>query len=369
MSLNNQNQTGFFSRALLRWYRRHGRDLPWRRTSDPYAIWISEIMLQQTQVETVLPYYHRFLSAFPMVYDLAAAPMDRVLKMWEGLGYYARARHLHEAAKVIVAQFGGKLPSSFEEMLSLPGIGKSTAGAILTIAFGQRHPILDGNVRRVLCRYFSIEQDPKSKEVEQDLWHHSEGLLPNRKADLYTQAIMDLGATICLPAAPKCPECPVSEGCRGLQNGLQDRLPLRVSRKKIPHYDHLAGVLLHEEKILIRRRPLNGLLAGLWEFPGGRVERDRSDPYPLQLEEMLAKETYHEVKISSGWLRVKHVFTHFRMTLHVFTGRVKKLPPHPPAELKWIDPDDLREYPFSSAHQKIVSKLLGIGAGDQRSLF
>lgn len=190
------DRSRFFTRALLRWYRQCGRDLPWRNTSEPYHIWLSEIMLQQTQVSTVLPYYHKFLSAFPTIQDLAAAPLDKIMKLWAGLGYYARARNLHRSAKEVVEQFNGRLPSTFEKLLSLPGIGRSTAGAILTIAFGQRRPILDGNVRRVLCRYFVINQDPRSKKVEAWLWDCSERLLPKRESHVYTQGIMDLGATI-----------------------------------------------------------------------------------------------------------------------------------------------------------------------------
>ena len=342
----------------MKWYRAHGRDLPWRRTADPYAIWISEIMLQQTQVATALPYYERFLSSFPTLRDLAAAPLDKVLKAWEGLGYYARARHLHRAANEIVIRFDGAFPSGFEEILSLPGIGRSTAGAIATIALGQRHPILDGNVKRVLCRYFCIEDDPKRKEIEQRLWQYAERLLPRKHADDYTQAVMDLGATICTPAEPRCALCPVRGQCAAFEKGIQEMLPIKTAAKRIPERDYVAGVVFQEEKVLIRRRPAAGLLGGLWEFPGGRVDLEgKSRGTEQKIRETLQKEIPWTVDQWTPLGRIKHTFTHFKMTLHVFSGRMGGRPAKSTADQKWIDLGGLSEYAFSSAHQKIVLKL------------
>ena len=354
----------FFTRALLRWYRAFGRDLPWRKTTDPYAIWVSEIMLQQTQVATALPYYRRFLSAFPTVQDLAAASLDKVLKSWEGLGYYARARNLHRAAKELVDVYNGIFPSTFEEVLSLPGVGRSTAGAILTIGFGQSHPILDGNVRRVLCRYFCVEEDPRGKKTEERLWRYSESLLPKRNAAAYTQAIMDLGATICTPSSPQCSVCPLNQGCLGYQKGLQEKLPLRGAAKVLPHRDYLAAVIRRGEKVLIGRRPLKGLLGGLWEFPGGRsfskVGADGEAP------KLLEKELGFQIQNVAPWMEVRHVFTHFRMTLRIFVCQTKIR--NIPSDLKWVSLKELDRYPFSSAHQKIVLKLTGKERG-QGELF
>jgi len=364
--LDAQDDNRLFTRSLLQWYEAHGRTLPWRETVDPYAIWVSEIMLQQTQVATVLAYYQRFLSAFPTVQDLAGAPLEKVLKAWEGLGYYARARHLHQGAKEVVARFGGRVPSIFEEIVSLPGIGRSTAGAILTIAFGQRYPILDGNVRRVLCRYFAVLEDPKKKEIENELWAHSEKLLPKKKADLYTQAIMDLGATICTPTAPQCPLCPVRNGCRGYRIGAQADLPVKAAKKKIPHHDYVAGVIFHKGRVLIRRRPLKGLLAGLWEFPAGRIEAHRGVRLEKEIESLFENETKLKVQATHPWMEIKHAFTHFRMTLHVFIcaseggGRVA-------APLRWVRLQNLSDHPFPAAHQKIVLRLADIK--DERKLF
>jgi len=351
----------------MKWYRVHGRDLPWRGTADPYAIWISEIMLQQTQVATVLPYYERFLSRFPTVRDLAAAPLDDVLKAWEGLGYYARARHLHRAANEIMTRFGGKFPSRFDEILSLPGIGRSTAGAIATIALGQRYPILDGNVKRVLCRYFCVEEDPKKKEAEKKLWDYSEKLLPRDEADDYTQAIMDLGATLCIPAEPRCPLCPVRKRCKAFEKGIQERLPAKTAGKSIPERDYVAGVLFRREKVLIRRRPAEGLLGGLWEFPGGRVDLERGDrAFEKKLTGILQKEIPWMVDRWAPFGKIKHTFTHFKMTLHVFSGRVESRPGKNSDEQKWVAMEELSDYAFSSAHQKILSQLKEPQEGQQR---
>lgn len=352
------DRSRYFTRYLLLWYRRRGRRLPWRETSDPYRIWLSEIMLQQTQVVTVLPYYHRFLLTFPTIQDLAAAPLDKVMKLWAGLGYYARARHLHRAAKEVVGQFDGRIPSSFEEIISLPGIGRSTAGAILTIAFGQRWPILDGNVRRVLCRYFLIDQDPGRKEVDAWLWDCSERLLPQRESHVYIQGIMDLGATICTPRLPQCTICPVNKGCGAYQEGLQEALPVRGVRKEIPHFNHVAGVVLDERGVLIRRRPLKGLLGGLWEFPGGRIGSTfEKEVHEKSLKTLLEREMEFHIEVSHQWMQIRHAFTHFRMTLHVFICRKKKKGVDLFSKRKWVPIEKLTDYAFSSAHQKIVAKL------------
>ncbi|MFY9269710.1 MAG: A/G-specific adenine glycosylase [Candidatus Manganitrophaceae bacterium] len=359
-----QDRFHLFTRNLLKWYRTHGRDLPWRRTSDPYAVWISEIMLQQTQVATVLPYYDRFLLNFPTVLDLATAPLDQVLKMWEGLGYYARARHLHRAAGEVVARFGGLFPSRFEEILSLPGIGRSTAGAIATIAFGRRYPILDGNVKRVLCRYFCIEDDPKKKAVEERLWNFAERLLPKEGTKEgtgeYTQAIMDLGATLCSPVAPGCTVCPVKKGCEAFATGIQESLPVREKGKTIPKRDYVAGLLLYNERVLIRRRPEKGLWGGLWEFPGGRVDPNREEKgFAGRMRGILKKEIPWPVERWTPLGGITHTLTHFKMTLHLFSGEIEKGGGEDRSDLRWVPIKKLADYPFSSAHQKVFAKLRG----------
>jgi len=357
-----------FTKPLVQWYRSSGRELPWRNRPDPYGVYLSEIMLQQTQVSTVIPYYHRFLAAYPTIQDLAIAPLEKVLKQWQGLGYYARARHLHRTANQIVEQHGGNFPSDIKSLMNLPGIGRSTAGAILTIALGQCHPILDGNVRRVLCRFFAIQKDPREKKVESLLWDLSAKLMPDRLPGFYLQAIMDLGATICKPKQPICGNCPVEQACGSKREGLQALIPLKKPKKKSPHFDYVAGVLLFENTVLIRKRPLKGLLAGLWEFPGDRVSEIfgelSSDVSPeAAMCAYFKKELNLEFTTAAQWMTIKHVFTHFKMTLHVFRCEVKsqtkyKMP------FKSVKIERLSEYPFSSSQYKIALKLSDPGCGD-----
>jgi len=351
--------TGSFGFHLIKWYRLHGRDLPWRHTRDPYLIWISEVMLQQTQVATVIPYYHRFLARYPTLSDLAQAPLSDLLKLWEGLGYYARCRHLHEAAGEVMKRFGGQIPTAVEGLLSLPGIGRSTAHAIATIAFGQCHPILDGNVRRVLCRYFAVQKNPREKAVEKQLWDYSEQLLPYRHANFYTQGLMDLGATVCTPTQPRCPICPVQKGCAAFRQGLQMEIPVKTIRKKIPHYPYLAGVIWYRQQVLIHRRSPKGLLGGLWEFPGGRVEETEKS-FDLQFADLLKEVIGCEIKPVRKfrpWWILRHTFTHFKMTLHVVEGEIKGVKRIPFSDWKWTGVDQLALYPFSATHKKIAIAL------------
>ncbi len=361
-----------FTRPLVRWYRTAGRDLPWRNRPEPYAVYISEIMLQQTQVSTVIPYFHRFLSAYPTIGDLAAAPLEKVLKQWQGLGYYARARHLHRAACQIVEQYGGAFPSDLKALMSLPGIGRSTAGAILTIALGQRHPILDGNVRRVLCRFFAIKEDPREKKVEAMLWDLSSALLPKRLPGFYLQAIMDLGATICKPKQPICGDCPVTRACGARRAGLQADIPLKKPTKMIPHFDYVAGVILSGDAVLIRRRPLKGLLAGLWEFPGDRVaeifgELSADESPEAALHTYFKNELGLELTTAGQWMTIKHVFTHFKMTLHVFICRIDAQLGYE-APFRWAKMKTLDQHPFSSSHHRIVLRLDTLDRGGSATL-
>jgi len=346
-----------FTRPLLKWYDNVGRQLPWRETKNPYAIWVSEIMLQQTQVATVLPYYPRFLKAFPNIPSLAAAELEAVLMLWQGLGYYARARNLHKAAKKMLAAHQGQIPQDFKALHALPGIGRSSAGAILCIAFGQRHPILDGNVRRVLCRFFAIDADPKDKAVEAKLWAYSEALLPHRRPDLFLQAIMDLGATCCLPKQAQCPQCPLKSHCGAYQEGLQNMLPRKAVRKKSPHFAHFALVLRCKDQVLIRRRPLEGLLAGLWEFPGARVALASERPdVGLACDHFMTKELGLEGTPARPWMKIKHVFTHFKMTLHVYRLVLQDTKVRSSTS-KWLPLTALADHPFSAAHLQIVKQL------------
>jgi A/G-specific adenine glycosylase len=345
------------AQQLLTWYQRNQRDLPWRNTRDPYAITVSEFMLHQTRVQTALPYYARFLGLFPDWDTLAAASLDDVLKAWEGLGYYARARNLHALAKRVCSEHHGQLPASEGELLSLPGIGSYTAGAILSICFGQDVPAIDGNTRRVLCRLFHITDDPTRPPGKSRLRELATSLLPPGQAGAFNQALMDLGASVCTPRRPACAQCPWSEHCRARQLQIQESLPVRRPRKPLPHHDIAAGIIWRDGLILIAQRPPKGLLGGLWEFPGGKRESEES------LQEALVREVREElgIKIQVGQLMdtVAHGYTHFRITLHAFHCRYVSGEPQSLgcAAWKWVTPQELDDYAFPAANRTIIATL------------
>jgi A/G-specific adenine glycosylase len=351
-------QTGF-SDALVAWYRLDHRDLPWRNTQDAYHIWLSEIMLQQTQVRTVLDYYQRFLERYPTLQALAAAPLDDVLKSWEGLGYYARCRNLHKAAQTIVEKHGGKFPITLEEVQDLPGIGRSTAGAILTFSDGQKHPLLDGNVKRVLSRIFDIEEDIQQSSVINRLWTHSEELL-SETADPYSynQAIMELGATVCLPQNPRCLLCPVKPHCTAQAKGTQHDRPVKAAKKATPHHHIGVGVIWKEGQILIQQRPTEGLLGGLWEFPGGKQELGETLEATVQRE--IEEELDIQVKVQEMITSVKHAYTHFKITLHAYQCTYISGNPKPKAsqEYRWVSPGDLPNFAFPKANKTVLEQVV-----------
>ncbi len=345
------------TQAILAWYQRHQRDLPWRKTNDPYKIWISEIMLQQTQVETVKPYYARFFKKFPTVSALAKAPLDTVLKAWEGLGYYSRARHLHKAAQIIVKQHRSKIPRSKAELLKLPGIGRYTAGAILSIAFGQDEAAVDGNLQRVLSRLFSIESDLKEQSTQEALWLIATQLLPHGQAGLFNQALMDLGSSICIPGRPRCLICPLTKMCEARKQGRQTVLPVKTRKKEWPHYEVAVGVIYHRDKILIAQRPNQGLLAGLWEFPGGK--REAGEPLKTCVRREIQEELGINVKVEKLLGVIKQGYSHFKVTLHAF--RCHFISGEPVArgcqDWKWVKLNELNKYAFPAATHKIIATL------------
>ena len=342
---------------LLAWYERTAADLPWRASHDAYRVWLSEIMLQQTQVETVKPYYERFLSAYPTVSDLAAAPLDDVLKLWEGLGYYSRARNLHRAAQAVAAQ-GGDFPRTVDELLALPGIGRYTAGAIASIAYGVRAPVLDGNVIRVYARLLDLPDDVTQTATQAKLWDQAEAWLPEQRAGDYNQALMDLGRLVCKPKKPLCGPCPIRDDCLAYQRGTQDERPVKKAKAPTPHYDVTAGMIWNERgELLIAQRPLDGLLGGLWEFPGGKQEDGETLPDCLQRE--LREELAIEVEVGELFTRVEHGFTHFRITLHVFTCRYVSGEPQALGvrDWKWVLPGELSRYSFGKADRQVIDAL------------
>lgn len=358
MTRNKISKLGF-AHALTRWYKTAHRQLPWRTTQDPYAIWLSEIMLQQTQVKTVLDYYRRFLEKYPTIRNLAAAPPDEVLKLWEGLGYYARCRNLQKAAQTIVEKHNGQFPQTLEEAEALPGIGRSTAGAILTFAYGQKHPLLDGNVKRVISRVYDLDQDIQLSATIKTLWQASGELLEESgEPHLYNQAIMELGATVCLPKNPRCLLCPVKPFCDAQDRGTQHERPVKAAKKAVPHHTIAVGVIWKGDQILIQQRPEGGLLGGLWEFPGGKQEADESLNGTVYRE--IQEELEIEVAVGELITSVKHAYTHFKITLHAYHCQYISGAPTPRAcqNWRWVSPDDLETYAFPKANKVVLETLL-----------
>ncbi len=343
--------------ALLGWFAENAQDLPWRRTKNPYAIWVSEIMLQQTQVQTVVPYYQRFLSRFPTVAHLVCARLDTVMKQWEGLGYYSRARNLHQAAKQIVTHFGGHLPATREELLTLPGIGRYTAGAIASIAFGKREPLVDGNVTRVLCRVFRIKGSPKDSAIQKRIWSLAEDLVPEGHAGQFNQALMELGREVCRPRNPDCETCPLNRLCEARLRGEQNSLPLRTRKKPLPFHTVAVGVIYRKSRILIDQRKPAGLLGGLWEFPGGKKRHDESLTAALRRE--VREELAITVRVGRLLTVVDHTYSHFRVRIHAFECTYVSGVPRclACADFKWVRPGDLGRYAFPAANRKIIKTL------------
>ena len=347
-----------FHADLLAWFDRHAADLPWRATRDPYRVWLSEVMLQQTQVETVKPYYARFLAAYPTVQALAAAPLADVLKLWEGLGYYSRARNLHRAAQAIVQEHGGRFPEAAAALEKLPGIGRYTAGAVASIAFGQSAPVVDGNVIRVLARLLDLAEDVTQASVKARLWQTAGAWLPRERPGDYNQALMELGRMICKPRRPRCAACPVRRHCLAAAHGTQTQRPVKTPRAPVPHYHVTAGLIWDGAgRLLIAQRPPEGLLGGLWEFPGGKQEPGETLPACLRRE--LREELGIEVEVGELFAVVRHAFTHFRITLHAFTcrhlgGQPQALGVHAWA---WAAPAELARYSFGKADREIIRLL------------
>lgn len=297
-----------FAERLLQWHAQHGRhDLPWQATRDPYRVWLSEIMLQQTRVETVIPYYARFLARFPDIASLAAAPVDDVLALWSGLGYYARARNLHKAAQAVVEQHGGRFPRCAIDIATLPGIGRSTASAIASFCFGERAAILDGNVKRVLCRVFGIDGFPGERAVEERLWALADTLMPAEHGGDYIQAQMDLGATLCTRTRPACVRCPLAADCVALASGRVGELPQPRPKKAIPQRQVNVAVIVHSGHVLMERRPPTGIWGGLLALP--------EIPEGERPAEWLQRRFDIHAESSSPLGTVRHVFSHFRLDI------------------------------------------------------
>jgi A/G-specific adenine glycosylase len=334
--------------ALVDWYRRGHRDLPWRRARDPYAIWVSEIMLQQTRVDTVKPYFTRWMTRFPTVTELARAPLDDVLQSWAGLGYYARARNLHAAAREIASQYGGRFPDDPERVRSLPGIGRYTAGAILSIAFGRAEPILDGNVARVLAR-LSLRED------REQLWALAASLVPEDAPGDFNQAMMELGATVCLPRAPSCLACPVRKYCAAQQKGLQERVPAVKKKPPVRAVEQVTVLVERRARLLLLRRPPSGLWGGLWEPPTGELARGESpSDAAARIVQSLTALRLDAVEPMS---RFDHVLTHRRMRFHPFRARGRgrlRLSGYEAA--RWLSPSQARDVGVAAWAARLIGE-------------
>ncbi|KUK69045.1 MAG: A/G-specific adenine glycosylase [Anaerolineae bacterium 49_20] len=338
-----------FEKLLLDWYAKNARELPWRSRQSAYRTWVSEIMLQQTQVDTVIPYFEAWMARFPDIKSLAAADEQEVLTLWEGLGYYSRARNLHRAARILVAELDGELPQNPEALQRLPGIGPYTAAAIASIAFGADVAAVDGNIRRVLSRLFNVTIPARSTEGEKIIWKLAEENLPAGCGGTYNQALMDLGASICTPVNPSCDSCPVSSDCLAFELGVQEERPVKLPRKKVPHYLVTAAVIQRDGRVLLAQRHNNSLLGGLWEFPGGTLEE-----VDANLEACLKREIQEElgvdIRVGTPFGNYKHAYTHFKITLHAFLCELlSKEEPQPLASqaLEWVYVKDLEDIPWA----------------------
>jgi A/G-specific adenine glycosylase len=320
-------------------------------------------MLQQTQVDTVVPYYKRFLERFPDVDALAAASLEEVLVVWEGLGYYARARRLHQAARQVVRSHTGRLSESYDALVEVPGVGAYTAGAIASIAFGERVPAVDGNARRVLCRVFGIREDVTRSAVQRRLRELAMGLLPDEEPGVFNEALIELGATVCTPRGPTCDLCPLVGLCRAYAAGEQEALPVRRPTSRVPHYVVTAAVTVGaNDAILVAQRNLDDMLGGLWEFPGGKCEDGEELPGCLMRE--IEEELGVEVEVGDKLAVIEHAYTHFRITLHAFWCRLRHGEPRclDCAAFRWVSRSELDQLPMSVADRRIAQAVVATGA-------
>ncbi len=346
---------------LLHWFEENQRDLPWREHYEPYAVWISEIMLQQTQVKTALPYFHRWMKELPTVKDVAESSEDKILKLWEGLGYYSRARNLQKAAKVIMEKHDGVFPEDYDSILALPGIGKYTAAAISSIAFEKDEALVDGNVIRVLARLMGFKENTRLPENEKKVWELAEALLPKGEARNFNQALMEFGALMCTPKAPKCMECPVQKNCSAYEKNEVEQIPNRGPKKEHVKLDIALGIIKKSNKIFIQKRPSTGLMGGLWEFPGGKIEAKEKPEEALKRE--IKEEVGIEIKNIKKLKIINHAYTKFKVKLHCYEADFEngEVELKAATDGKWVELNDLNEYPFPAANVQLIADLIKNG--------
>lgn len=345
-------------RGLVRWFEREHRPMPWRSDPSPYKVWVSEIMLQQTQVVTVIPYFDRFIARFPSFGALASADLQEVLRLWEGLGYYSRARNLHQAARIIVEQHGGKPPRTAEGLRELPGVGAYTAAAIASIAFGEAVPSVDGNVLRVCSRLWGLDTPLRDKALADEVRARLAPLIRAVNPSHFNQAMMETGALVCKPRNPLCGQCLLSRHCVAFRTQRTAELPVVARAARVPQYRIAVGVIWKRGRILIAKRAENQMLGGLWEFPGGKRERGETLEQAVLRE--IAEETGLVVRVGRPYATVKHAYSHFRITMTAFrcewvSGRAR---PKASVALKWIAPADLPGYPMPRANRRIAEAIL-----------
>ena len=346
-----------FQKALVAWYLENQRALPWRQSDDPYRIWVSEVMLQQTQVNTVLPYYHKFLKKFPTIKRLAGADLQEVLKLWEGMGYYARARNFQRAAQIVQKDYNGIIPDTWNAFRKLPGVGDYIAAAVLSIAFKQPYAVVDGNVKRVLARLQCIDAAVNNAGSAKTFQTIAENIKYKRAPGTYNQALMELGALICKPKTPLCDNCPVQSFCEAYQSSTVAAYPRKTARRPTPQYHIAIGVVIKNGRILITQRKPDGLLGGLWEFPGGKIKKGEEAEAACVRE--IKEEVNLQVKVIEHLARVRHAYTHFRISMDVFcceylAGRVKR---NGPVDHRWINIGAIDRYPLPKANHKFLPML------------
>lgn len=346
-----------FTGQLLAWYQKNARELPWRFTIDPYAILVSEVMLQQTRVDTVIPYYSRWINRFPDVNSLAHASEDEVLRTWEGLGYYSRARNLHRAAQLIVQMHNGIIPAAAETLQQLPGIGAYTAAAVASIAFGKNELAVDANIRRVASRLFDLPDLLGSPALDTAARSTLLEQMPPGNAGDFNQALMELGACICLPRQPLCSSCPVQAFCLAYRNGTTSERPVKPGKPAIPHLQVTAAVIWQEGKVLLAKRPASGLLGGMWEFPGGKIQPGETRQQALARE--IVEELDTEVLVGEQIGVFKHAYTHYKVTLYAYHCRLYGKQPVAleAQEIRWITPAELEHYPMGKIDRMISQKI------------
>ena len=346
------------NKRIIQWFKRQKRLLPWRVDNDPYHVWVSEVMLQQTRVETVIPYYVNWITNFPTLSSLANSNEQKVLRVWEGLGYYSRARNIFRSAGILTVKLHGQFPQNVKDLIKLPGIGRSTAGAIASISFGKNEPILDGNVKRVIARLFNYRKAVNSSGAEKELWKIVRSIMPEKEVGAFNQGLMEIGQILCLPNNPVCKKCPLNIDCFAYMNGTQNIIPVRQKKDSIPHLVVVAAAIQSKGKTLISQRPPKKLMAGMWEFPGGKVEIGE------RLEQALVREIREElnvtVQVGQNIGVYEHAYTHFSVSVHAFycqklSGKLKALDQQ---AYKWVELEEFENYPMGKVDRLIANEVV-----------